>query len=281
MFNLYRLPVSGRLDGGGREWWPCAGSATGVGFAVGFADCEQPMRSTFAVLASAALLYSAPAAYAALSSGSLSANGLSGPLPLLFLGSLLLAGALGGIRLITAALALWLLSGFSVSLGGALIYRGFVIDSYLLRYLALTTAAAVALWMLVSRGRPQGTILAYAYALDRVAVVVLVALQAGFTAPWPLILSHSVVVLLYLAALAAGTSGTHAPASLVAEGSPAPVALVCPHCQAPRSQAAAFCSQCGQPVDRTTPRYCSSCGAELRSGLRFCDACGASLTAAV
>jgi len=242
------------------------------------------MRRIFAVIASAALLYSASAAYAAFVGGSPSANGLPGPLPFLFLGSILVAGALGGIRLIIAALALWLLSTFSASLAGALVYRGLVIDNYLLRYVALTLAAAVALWMLAGRGRPDATILAYSYAIERVAIVALVGLQAGFGAPWPFILSYSLVVLLYLAALAQRTAGAraeHAPDGFVPEASPAPVALVCPHCQAPRTQAAQFCSQCGQPVNRTTPKYCFSCGTELRSGLRFCDACGASLTAAV
>jgi len=47
--------------------------------------------------------------------------------------------------------------------------------------------------------------------------------------------------------------------------------LLCPSCQHPNRDAAAFCEACGARLER----LCRSCGNALRATARFCDACGA------
>ncbi len=63
------------------------------------------------------------------------------------------------------------------------------------------------------------------------------------------------------------------PAPPATPPSPAPTALVCPHCGASRRVGARYCSRCGQPI--TSPQTgCLYCGTQLRPGARFCHRCG-------
>lgn len=47
----------------------------------------------------------------------------------------------------------------------------------------------------------------------------------------------------------------------------------CIHCGAQLKENAAFCANCGKPVEKK--HFCPTCGAELRTGELFCYSCGA------
>ncbi|MBN1607041.1 MAG: zinc ribbon domain-containing protein [Polyangiaceae bacterium] len=42
----------------------------------------------------------------------------------------------------------------------------------------------------------------------------------------------------------------------------------------PRSAGARFCTECKTPVAAATPKFCSSCGAQLPAGAKFCSGRG-------
>lgn len=60
----------------------------------------------------------------------------------------------------------------------------------------------------------------------------------------------------------------------------------CPNCNAPIVMGAAFCDNCGAPLNavalpvENTPDQCPNCGAAFEMGDLFCDACGQALPAA-
>lgn len=60
----------------------------------------------------------------------------------------------------------------------------------------------------------------------------------------------------------------------------------CPNCNAPIVMGAAFCDNCGAPLNavappvENTPQQCPNCGAGFEIGDLFCDACGQALPAA-
>jgi len=57
---------------------------------------------------------------------------------------------------------------------------------------------------------------------------------------------------------------------------PPTAALPCPHCGSGLPAGAAFCDQCGKPVQTpgAPPSACSACGRLLPADARFCDQCG-------
>ncbi len=51
-------------------------------------------------------------------------------------------------------------------------------------------------------------------------------------------------------------------------------ARMCPHCGAPLSENARFCSSCGKAADAAPQRVCPSCSRQLSENDIFCPACG-------
>ncbi|WP_310035465.1 double zinc ribbon domain-containing protein [Paraburkholderia graminis] len=50
--------------------------------------------------------------------------------------------------------------------------------------------------------------------------------------------------------------------------------MTCSQCNAPVSQGARFCGQCGSSL---VPAACAQCGAARQAGARFCQECGGAL----
>jgi hypothetical protein len=54
--------------------------------------------------------------------------------------------------------------------------------------------------------------------------------------------------------------------------------MFCQRCGTKNSEGAAFCSDCGAPLQaQAAAAFCQQCGAPGRAGQRFCEGCGAPL----